>query len=224
MNDQADDLIARREAIADLGAALRILVGQAAATEASTEDLRQVTARVREAGAALARQQATHHQPLPIDDLLDRARLYNPVSGSGNPLAPPLNVELRDGAAIGTCTLGLIFEGPPTYAHGGVSALLLDHLLGYVTSASGHAGMTVKLITRYLAPVPLQTPLHLKAEIAETNGRKVTAQGFIATAADPGTPLVEATGLFITLGVEQAHRMFGAAMHPDPADPTPARE
>jgi hypothetical protein len=84
--------------------------------------------------------------------------------------------------------------------------------------------MTVNLATRYRAPVPLQTPLRLTAGVTQTDGRKVTAHGTIATEADPDTILVEATGIFIGLRMDQAQRLFGAALHPEAANPALAHD
>jgi acyl-coenzyme A thioesterase PaaI-like protein len=106
----------------------------------------------------------------------------------------------------------LAYEGPPTYAHGGVSALLLDHMLGYATTASGHPGMTVALHTDYRAPVPLRTPLRLTARVTEVTGRKVTARGLITTVAEPDVVLVEAIGTFVAMRPEQARQLFGATI------------
>jgi acyl-CoA thioesterase FadM len=100
----------------------------------------------------------------------------------------------------------------------------LDQLLGHVTGASGHPGMTVSLHTNYRAPVPLQTPLRLTAHVVEVNGRKVTSYGAIATAADPDTVLVEATGIFVALALHQARQLFGAALRPDEVDPAVAHD
>jgi len=198
----------RRAAIAELGDALREMVEQASATEVPEDVLRQVAAQVREAAILLSRRTRTRAGLPGADDLLGGFRMYNPVTGSGSGLAPPLHIEVAGNAVVGTCTLGLAFEGPPAFAHGGVSAMLLDQLLGYATSAAGHPGMTVKLETRYRAPVPLQTQLRLTAEVSEVNGRRVTARGVIATAAEPGTVLVEASGTFVGLRAEQAARLF----------------
>lgn len=214
----------RRQAIAELGDALRILVEQATATEASADELRRVAAQVREAGGALAESARTRMQAPSADDLFHGIRMYNPVSGPGSALAPPLHIDERDGGVIGTCTLGLAFEGPPTYAHGGVSALLMDQILGSAAIAAGHPGMTVSLVTGYRAPVPLQTPLRLTAEVTEVSGRKVTVQGRIVTAAEPDTVLVEATAIFVALNLEQARRLFGATLRPDPANPALAHD
>ncbi len=216
-------LRARRAAIAELGDALRELVGQASATEVSGEVLRQVAAQARQAAALLGQRTRTRAELPGADDLAGGFRMYNPVTGSGSALAPPLHIEVAGQAVAGTCTLGLAFEGPPGFAHGGVSAMLLDQLLGYAASAVGHPGMTVTLETRYLAPVPLQTPLRLTAEVSEVNGRRVTARGVIATAAEPDTALVEATGGFVALRPEQAARMF-SGIRPDATDPLVAHD
>jgi acyl-CoA thioesterase FadM len=144
--------------------------------------------------------------------------MYNPVTGSGSALAPPLHIELAGDMVVGTCTLGLAYEGPPTCVHGGVSAMLLDQLLGYAASAAGHPGMTVQLDTTYRAPVPLQAPLRLTARMTEVTGRRATVRGAIATAAEPDTVLVEARGIFVGLRPEQAARLF-SAVQPDATDP-----
>jgi acyl-coenzyme A thioesterase PaaI-like protein len=120
------------------------------------------------------------------------------------------------GTAIGRCTLGMAFEGPPTFAHGGVSAMLLDQILGHAVVASGHPGMTVRLDTAYHAPVPLLTPLRLTAEVRDVDGRRVTATGAIATAAEPGTALVTATGTFVGLRADQTRRLFGPILRATP--------
>ena len=83
--------------------------------------------------------------------------------------------------------------------------------------------MTVTLEIRYRAPVPLQTPLRLTAEVSEVNGRRVTARGVIATEVEPGTALVEASGTFIALRPEQAARMFHG-VRPDATDPLVAHD
>ena len=216
-------LRARRAAIAELGDALRDLVGQASATEVPGDVLRQVAAQVREAATVLGRRTRTRSELPGADDLAGGFRMYNPVTGHGSALAPPLHIEVAGQAVVGTCTLGLAFEGPPGFVHGGISAMLLDQLLGYAASAAGHPGMTVRLETRYRAPVPLQTPLRLTAAVSEVDGRRVTARGVIATAAEPDTVLVEAIGGFVALRPEQAARMFGG-IRPDATDPLVAHD
>lgn len=202
----------RRRAIADLGDALRGLVEHATATEVPTDDLQRAAERIRQVSALLGGRLRDRSTLAGADDLIGGVRMYNPVTGSGSALAPPLRIEESGGAAVGTCTLGLAFEGPPMYAHGGVSAMLLDQVLGYAVSAAGHAGMTVRLDTSYRAPVPLLTPLRLTAEVTGIDGRRVIATGTIATATEPETVLVAATGTFVTLRAEQALQLFGPVL------------
>jgi len=209
--DVDDTQTARREAITDLGEALRTLIEHATKTEAPAADLLRAAASIRSVAERLGSQ--TRGAPVPAaDDLLRGVRMYNPVTGHGSALAPPLHIEVVAGMAIGHCTLGLAFEGPPTFAHGGVSAMLLDQILGHAVGASGNPGMTVRLDTTYRAPVPLRTPLRLTAVVDDVAGRRVTATGTIATAADPETILVTATGTFVGLRADQARRLFGQVL------------
>jgi hypothetical protein len=203
----------RRRAIGELGDALRVLVEHATATEIPTDDLHRAADRIRQAAALLGERQRNRSTLASADDLIGGVRMYNPVTGGGSALAPPLRIDESGEVAVGTCTLGLAFEGPPMYAHGGVSAMLLDQMLGYAVSAAGHAGMTVRLDTSYRAPVPLLTPLRLTAEVTGVDGRRVIAYGAITTAAEPETVLVDATGTFVTLRAEQALELFGPVLH-----------
>jgi acyl-coenzyme A thioesterase PaaI-like protein len=206
-----DTEASRREAITDLGDALRTLIEHATKTEAPAADLLRAAAEAREIAARLGGPGRVAAVPA-VDDPRRGVRMYNPVIGHGSALAPPLHIEVVAGMAIGRCTLGLAFEGPPTYAHGGVSAMLLDQILGHAVAAGGNPGMTVRLDTTYHAPVPLRTPLRLTAAVDEVAGRRVTATGQIATEADPGTILVTAAGTFVGLRADQAHRLFGRVL------------
>ncbi len=211
-------LLRRRRAIGELGDALRVLVEYATITEAPTDELRTAAERVRQAAAPLGERVRDRTALAAADDLIGGVRMYNPVTGTGSALAPPLHIEDADRVAVGSCTLGLAYEGPPLYAHGGVSAMLLDQILGYAVSASGNPGMTVRLDTSYHKPVPLLTPLRLTARVDEVEGRRVTASGAIATAADPGAILVAATGTFVALRAEQAWDLFGPVLDIGDAD------
>lgn len=203
------DLERRREAVADLGTALRELIDAAVGSEVPTPVLRQVADDARRLSARLAARRRPVDVPSSVDDLSRGQRLFNPVVGPGNPVAPPMSVRIEDGVAIGTCTLGLPYEGPFTFAHGGVSALLLDQIMGYATAAAGHPGVTGRLQLRYRAPVPLGRPLRLRAEVVDVLGARVAVQGVLGLADAPDEPLVQADGRFMTLRREQAVRLFG---------------
>jgi acyl-coenzyme A thioesterase PaaI-like protein len=122
----------------------------------------------------------------------------NAVVGVRNAVAPPVALEWQDdGAVRAALTLGASYEGPPGSVHGGVSAMILDHLMGETASAR-HTRVTVTgtLTLRYVQPVPLG-PVRMEARIAAEDGRKVTVTGWIAADESGSSPAVEATGLFI---------------------------
>jgi acyl-coenzyme A thioesterase PaaI-like protein len=105
-------------------------------------------------------------------------------------------VTVVDGVAIGTCTLGLQYEGPAGHVHGGISALLLDQVLGKANAANGRPGMTISLSIRYRKRVPLWTPLRITAWLEDPDGQAV-GKAEIAAADAPETPLVVAEGRFV---------------------------
>ena len=213
-----EELRDRRRAVRELGASLRELTEAAVSTEVDTGTLREVTARIRELVPPLEAVTRDRGEPATVDDDQRPRRMYNPAVGAGNPFAPPLRVEIVDGAAVGTCTLGLMHEGPPSYVHGGVSAMLLDQILGHAHAARGMPGMTVKLSLRYRRPVPLKTPLRLVGRVLDAaDGRWTNSVATIATEADPDTVLVEAEGSFVAPTAEQAKRLFGDRFIPSTA-------
>ncbi len=121
-----------------------------------------------------------------------------------------MRVEIVDGAAIGSCTLDRRYEGPPAYAHGGISALLLDQIMGYAAAAAGHPGMTARLEVRYRSTVPLDRTLTVRAHLIDVLGARAALRGSIALASAPDDVLVEAEGRFVALRAEQAARLFGS--------------
>ena len=199
----------RRRAIRELGAVLRELADAAVSTEVDTETLVEVAEQARNLVAPLEAARRTRHELPTVDAAGGGRRRYNPAVGPGNPIAPPMRVEIGDdGTVVGSCVLGLAYEGPPSYCHGGVSAMLLDQLLGHVYAAKGRPGMTVKLSMRYRRPVPLQTPLRFTGWM-DADAGPGTSRATIATEADPDVVLVEATGVFVTPSAAQAQALFG---------------
>ena len=119
----------------------------------------------------------------------------NAVVGARNAIAPPLDlVRDPDGLVHAEVVLGAAYEGPPGLVHGGVSAMLLDHLMGE-TASDGHTRITLTgtLTMRYRRGTPLG-PLRLEGRIDREEGRKVYV---VAHIADAGGPTVEAEGVFI---------------------------
>ena len=199
----------RRGAVGSLGAALRELVDAAVRTEVPVGTLAAVEAVVREQTAALRAQQRQLAEIAAVDDPEVGERWYNPVYGPGSPLAPPLVVtESAAGRVTGEVTLGKAYEGPPGLVHGGFTATLLDHALARSARSAGHGGLTASLAVRYRRPVPLGTPLLLRAQLGTTEGRRATATATLCAAADPDTVLAEGEAVLISLRPERAAEVF----------------
>lgn len=225
MGDEVPDkLLDRREAVAELGAGLRTLTDLLVRTEVGAEVLRDAARQLREVAPVLRERIRDVAEPASVDDLTGGVRMFNPVIGAGNPIAPPLRIEISADGAEGWCTLGQAYEGPPMYGHGGMSAMLIDQLLGHAAAASGHPGVTTDLSVRYRRPVPLDVPLRVWGRVVKVEGRRISAVGGITTAAEPGVPLVEAEARFARLRLDQAGRLFGRLASPDAANPDVAHD
>jgi hypothetical protein len=143
-----------------------------------------------------------------VDEFPTGTRIYSPVTGAGSPLAPPVQVTPTVDGLVGHCTLGIAHEGPPGYGHGGMSAMLLDELMGRACAAAGTPGLTVSLQMRYHRPVPLETPLRILARVTGTDDRKILVSGSITTQTDPDANLVTADGVFIAPDPHRTRTLF----------------
>src|SRR6476619_1142634 len=119
----------------------------------------------------------------------------NVVIGVRNPVAPPLVVHHReDGSVWADFDLGAAYEGPAGHVHGGVCALILDHVLGATAHRPGEPAVTGTLTLRYVRGTPLGQPLRAQAHIDRVDGVKTFAVGNIA---DEKGVTVQAEGVFI---------------------------
>jgi acyl-coenzyme A thioesterase PaaI-like protein len=214
-------------AVTELGSALRELVDASVRTTVDAAELRAAASTARQATARLSASRRGRDQLPVLDDPVQFRRVYNPVSGVGSGIAPPLQIRRVDGGVVAETALGLPYEGPPSYVHGGMSALLMDQLLGSAAIAAGLWGMTARLELDYRRPVPLETPLLLRAAVSESTGRKVVITGTIALATAPEQALVEARGVFVTPRPERSAEYFGAitdasGRHSPPGRPSDA--
>jgi acyl-coenzyme A thioesterase PaaI-like protein len=214
-------------AVTDLGATLRVLIENSVTTLVDAPELRRVTEQVTAAAEALAVARCPLTQLPRLDDPAVFRRVYNPVSGIGSPLAPPLVIRRGEGGVFAEVSLGAAYEGPPGYVHGGMSSLLMDQLLGAAAMAAGRWGMTAHLELDYRGPLPLATTLLLRAGVAEESGRKTVITGSVALAETPEQVLVEARGVFVAPRPEQSRAYFGSVTdssgrHAPPGNPTDA--
>lgn len=132
----------------------------------------------------------------------------NPVSlvtGPAHPYAPPVRIEAGTDGATARFRLGSTYEGPPGLVHGGMLALVMDHVLGQAALGAGHGGMTVSLDLTYLAPTRIGTDLVAEAHVVAVDGRKVSLVGSVR---DGDTTTVTARGLFLALDREKAAALF----------------
>lgn len=119
----------------------------------------------------------------------------NPVVGIRNPIAPPLVIEHDEsGGAFTDFVVGAAYEGPPGHVHGGISALVLDHVLGEAARNGITPLLTGTITMRYLRTTRLGR-LHAQARIDRTEGVKTHVVGHLA---DEEGVTVEAEGVFIT--------------------------
>jgi acyl-coenzyme A thioesterase PaaI-like protein len=197
-------------AVTELGDALRGLVDASVRTAVDTAELTAAAAQARELTARLTAERRPAHQLPPLDDPVIFRRVYNPVSGVGSAVAPPLDIREENGGVVAETTLGPAYEGPPGFLHGGMSSLLMDQLLGAAAISAGLWGMTVRLELDYRGPVPLDVPLVLRGRVLEDAGRKTVTVGTIARADAPDRALVEARGVFVAPRPERIADYFGA--------------
>ncbi|WP_237159421.1 PaaI family thioesterase [Mycolicibacterium rhodesiae] len=119
----------------------------------------------------------------------------NVAIGIRNPVAPPLVIHQdADGSVHTDVDLGAACEGPPGHVHGGLCALILDHMLGATAHQPGNPAFTGTLTVRYVQPTRLGR-VHAEARVDRHEGIKTFAVGHIADA--DGTITVEAHGVFI---------------------------
>jgi acyl-coenzyme A thioesterase PaaI-like protein len=123
-----------------------------------------------------------------------RSAWGNVVIGIRNPVAPPLVVHHEpDGRVWTEFALGAAYEGPAGYVHGGVCALVLDHVLGATAHKPGRPAYTGTLSVRYERGTPLGR-LRAQAWVDRVDGAKTFAVGEIA---DGQGVTVRAEGVFI---------------------------
>lgn len=119
----------------------------------------------------------------------------NAVVGLRNPVAPPLVIHHDpDGLVWSEFVLGAAYEGPPGTVHGGVCALVLDHVLGATAHQPDRPAYTGTLTLRYRRPTALGRPLRAQGHVERIDGVKIFAVGHLA---DEDGVTVEAEGIFI---------------------------
>ena len=193
-NLTADEVTGLRAVFEPLTESVRELIDATIRTQVDAESVAEAKAAIDAATARLRSSQLDGPFGIRFSADGDQMPWGNAVIGLRNPTAPPLIVEkATDGSVFADFYLGAAYEGPPGHVHGGVAALILDHVLGEAASSAARPRLTGTITMRYLRTTPLG-PLRVEARIDRTEGYKTYAVGHIA---DAEGNTVEAEGVFI---------------------------
>jgi uncharacterized protein (TIGR00369 family) len=184
--------------LGDLAQATRELADAQLRTEVDLEEAAAVTAEVRRLTERLRARATDGALGIELGPGRKEIRNHgNAVVGLRNPFAAVRKADRHidsDRRVRYDVELGALHEGPPGLVHGGVSALLLDQVLGEAAAVGGAPGMTARLTVHYRRPTPLgKLTVHCRLE--RTDGRKTVVRGEIRDPEDRVT--VEAEGLFV---------------------------
>lgn len=196
VEDWSSEEIARLRGIYEpLAESVRALVDATIRTEAGADTVAEVKRDIDAAVERLRERQIDGSFGARYTTSGESLAWGNAVVGIRNAVAPPV-VTRRDesGSVVADFVLGAAYEGPPGHVHGGVSALILDHLLGEAASPDRKPRFTGSITVRYLRATALG-PLHAEAVLTRTDGVKTFCSGHIA---DAEGITVEAEGVFIT--------------------------
>jgi acyl-coenzyme A thioesterase PaaI-like protein len=119
----------------------------------------------------------------------------NPVIGPCSPVRPDVKLVFADQKVVGTAVISKRFVGPPGFAHGGISAMLLDQLVSVAPLARGMRTVTKELRVVYRRALPLGVPLDLVGWCPDEDENGLTARCEIRA---EGRLAVEGTAMLAT--------------------------
>ena len=118
------------------------------------------------------------------------------VAGATNPTSVDVDVTFAPDEVVARVVLRRAFEGAPGRAHGGIVAAVFDDVTGFVIGQLHEPAFTCELTVRYLAPVPVDEPLEMRARLESRERRKL----FItAEARHEGTVIATCRAIYITV-------------------------
>lgn len=195
VEESAEDLHRREAPYEELAQAVRELGDATVRTLVAPGEVSALTEQVRAVTERLRREQIEGGYGNRVTPDRVVVNQGNATTGGRNMIAPPLRIECQEDRTVTTrFHLGAVYEGPPTFVHGGVSALILDQVLGEAAAAAGRPGMTGTLTLRYRRPTPLGW-CSAEARLESSSGAKSIVEGVIRDA--EGTVTVEAEGIFV---------------------------
>lgn len=191
----AEDYERQRRRYEPLTGAIRGLIDVGIHTDVDDATVLLALEHLEEATALLEQRQRSGGSTLRHADTDRPVAWANPAVGLRNAIAPPMMIEYdADGTCWSEFTLGPAYEGPPGWVHGGICALVLDHILGEVASEGlTRPKFTGTISLRYLRGTHLG-PIRAEAFVDRTEGVKTYARGCLK---DSDGVTVEAEGVFI---------------------------
>jgi acyl-coenzyme A thioesterase PaaI-like protein len=175
--------------------AIRSLIDAGIHTDVDEATARSAQAAIEAVTEMLASKRRTVTTTLRHEDTGRPLAWANPAVGLRNAIAPPMVIHHEDdGRCWSEFTLSGAYEGPPGWVHGGICALVLDHLLGEAASDGlTQPKFTGTISLRYLRGTPLGR-LRAEAFVERSEGVKSFARGYLM---DGDGATVEAEGVFI---------------------------
>jgi acyl-coenzyme A thioesterase PaaI-like protein len=186
--------MATEEIRADAAAALRDLNHAFAAHDADDAQLEAIARDARQLVAEL--DPTARRDRLALMNASRAAGEFPPSSGSGfgdravggrtNPTSADIDVQFEPDGVVARVVLRRAFEGAPGRAHGGIVAAVFDDVTGFVIGQLREPAFTGELTVRYVAPVPVEVPLEMRARLDRRERRKL----FISAEARDGDQVV----------------------------------
>lgn len=99
------------------------------------------------------------------------------VGGGTNPTSVDIEVGFEGEEVVATVVLRRAFEGAPGRAHGGIVAAAFDDITGFIIGRLQEPAFTGELTVRYLAPVPVEETLEIRARLDGRERRKLFISG-----------------------------------------------
>ncbi len=158
------------------------------------------------------------HKPVPGHEVKQRIYGHNCFGcGPDNESGLQLEFHLNEEHKRFVCDFELPhrFEGPPSHAHGGIIATILDEAMGKVSKLRSIIAVTATMQVNYIRPVPLSTPLVTEGWEVGVNGREHFRAAEIRNPA--GEVLATSTGTFIEI---DPTRMFAKFLKEGESDAT----
>ncbi|MFT4043063.1 MAG: PaaI family thioesterase [Gordonia sp. (in: high G+C Gram-positive bacteria)] len=134
-------------------------------------------------------------------------RWHNPMCfGCGSDAPQGLGLVVRAAAEEFTVETSLVvekrFEGGPGVIHGGILSTAFDEVMGTAPLLIGASAVTGHLEVDFLAPVPLDSTVVLRAHILGRQRRKIYVEA-TAHLDDPEKPVALGRSIFIAIDARE---------------------